>query len=278
MSEGSLNQNREEKVLEEFELGAELQSIVEQRMLPSRITQKIGEKLKEKNVRVTRNQLYKLVEKLQIALHTNPFQLSNQPEQLKRTENISSINDEKKTWNETTPYAMDMKKLVETVDHLSERLKVIEATQIEGVKGATGHFVKTKDIKNFEPGDILGGEMRPLEQIPNDPESIVVIMKWLQYLVEKIGKNNLPDVLGYYVDIGWISDDVRLDLISYSKGIIEEPMQTGERTAHLPTRDHLQSLLFIQKLKGVQLDDRFLSKIERDMEKIIKSLEGYQLK
>jgi flagellar protein FlaD len=133
-------------------------------------------------------------------------------------------------------------------------------------------------VKGLETDDILAEEIQPLEQIPSDPENIVVIMKWLQYLVEKVGKNNLPDVLGYYVDIGWISDDVRLDLISYSKGIIEEPSQKGTHTTHLPTRDHLQSLLFIQKLKGVQLDERFLSKIERDMEKMAKSLEGYQLK
>jgi archaellum component FlaD/FlaE len=278
MSEGDINQNREEKILEEFEFNAELRNIINQCLLPPRIAQKIGEKLKEKNIKITKNQLYRLVEKLQIALQSNPSQSSNQSEHLKRTENISLQTDEKKICNDAVPYTMDMKKLVETVDHLSERLKAIEGTQLEGVKGASGHFVKTKDIKNFEPDDIFSGEMRPLEQTPNDPESIVVIMKWLQYLVEKIGKNNLPDVLGYYVDIGWISDDVRLDLISYSKGIIEEPIQTGGRPSHLPTRDHLQSLLFIQKLKGVQLDDRFLGKIERDMEKIIKSLEGYPLK
>jgi flagellar protein FlaD len=103
-------------------------------------------------------------------------------------------------------------------------------------------------------------------------------MKWLQYLVDRTGKNNLPDTLGYYVDIGWISEDVRLDLINYSKGITEEPAQTGTHPPFLPTKDHLQSLLFIQKLKGIQLDDRFLIKIERDMEKIVKSLEGYPLK
>jgi flagellar protein FlaD len=171
-----------------------------------------------------------------------------------------------------------MKTLVEAVEQLSERIKVMEENRIEGVKGVTGKLVKTKDIKTFEQADILGEDMQPLEHIPSDPESIVVIMKWLQYLVEKIGKNNLPDVLGYYVDIGWISDDVRLDLISYSKGITGEPAQAGTQSSHLPTRDHLQSLLFIQKLKGLQLDERFLSKIERDMEKMVKSLEGYQLK
>jgi len=274
MSEGEQNQNKGEKLLEEFEIGAELTAIVERNLLPSKITQKIGEKIKEKNIKITKDQLYKLVEKIQSALRTYTSSSPSQPEHLKKEQ----AKEEKKSWNDISVQTTDMKRLVETVEHLNERLKVIEEQRIDGVKGVTGKLVKTKDIKTLEPADILGGEMQPLEQIPNDPESIVVIMKWLQYLVDKAGKNNLPDVLDYYVDISWISDDVRYDLLSYSKGITEELAQAGARTSHLPTRDHLQSLLFIQKLKGVQLDERFLGKIERDMEKMVKSLEGYQLK
>jgi flagellar protein FlaD len=278
MSEGNQNQNNGEKPLAENEISVELNTLIEQQMLPPRIAQKIGEKIKEKNVRITKNQLYRLIEKLQIALRSTTPSSSSQSEQAKRIDGILSTKGEKKIWDDSPSQPMDMKKLVEAVDNLSERLKIIEENRIEGVKGITGRIVKTRDVKGLETDDILAEEIQPLEQIPSDPENIVVIMKWLQYLVEKVGKNNLPDVLGYYVDIGWISDDVRLDLISYSKGIIEEPSQKGTHTTHLPTRDHLQSLLFIQKLKGVQLDERFLSKIERDMEKMAKSLEGYQLK
>lgn len=266
MSEGDITQKNGEKPLEEFEIGAELNSIIEQHMLPPRIAQRIGEKLKEKNIKITKNQFLKLVEKIQIVLRTNAPLTSNQPEQ------------QKKTGYDPLVQTTDMKKLAETIEHLNERLKVIEDNRIEGVKGVSGKLIKTKDIKTLQPAEILEDGIQPLEQIPSDPESIVVIMKWLQYLVDKTGKNNLPDILGYYVDINWISDDVRLDLIGYSKGITEEPAQTTTRSPHLPTRDHLQSLLFIQKLKGVHFDDRFLIKIELDMEKMAKSLQGYQLK
>jgi archaellum component FlaD/FlaE len=276
MSEG--DQNRGERLLEELEVAAELATIIERNMLPQRIIQRIGEKIKEKNIRVTKDQLYKLVEKIQSALRSYTPSTSRDPEQPKKAEPLTPLKEEKRPWNGTAVQTTDMKQLVEAVEKLGERIKVIEENRIEGVKGVTGKLVNTKDIKTLEPADILGEDMQPLEHIPSDPESIVVIMKWLQYLVDKIGKNNLPDVLGYYVDIGWISDDVRLDLISYSKGIIGEPAQAVTQSSQLPTRDHLQSLLFIQKLKGLQLDERFLSKIERDMEKMVKSLEGYQLK
>ncbi|HUT00189.1 MAG TPA: FlaD/FlaE family flagellar protein [Candidatus Thermoplasmatota archaeon] len=276
MSEG--DQNQGEKLLEEFEVGGELNIIVEQDILPQKIAQRIKEKLKEKNIRVTKNQLYKLVEKIQRSLHTLITTSPNQTEQSKKMGTSTLLKEEEKTFHDSTIQTTDMRQLVEAVEQLNERIKIIEENRIEGVKGVTGKLVKTKDIRAFEPSDILNENMQPLEQIPSDPESIVITMKWLQYLVDRTGKNNLGDALGYYVDIGWISEDVRLDLINYSKGITEEPTQAGAHLPHLPTRDHLQSLLFIQKLRGFQLDDRFLSKIERDMEKIVKSLEGYQQK
>ena len=170
---------------------------------------------------------------------------------------------------------MDMKKLLETIEHLDSRIKIIEHIQLEECKGVNGTLVKNKDVRSFDPTGMFEENLQPLQHIPNDPESIVIIMKWLQYLVDRLGKNNLGDALGYYVDIGWISEDVRFDLLNYSKGITEGPTQNGQHPAYLPAKDHLQSLLFIQKIKGVQLDDRFLNRIERDMEKIIKSLEGH---
>ena len=164
------------------------------------------------------------------------------------------------------------------MEKLNQRITVVEEHNLQGVNAVSPRLVKTRDIRTVEPAPLLEDSLQTLEQLSNDPESIVVVMKWLQYLVDKTGKTNLPNILGYYVDIGWISDNVRLDLIDYSKGLVEEPTPTAPRSSQLPTRDHLQSLLFIQKLKGVQLDERFIDKIERDMEKMVKSLEGYQVK
>lgn len=274
MSEG--DQNTEEKILEDIEIAVELTALVERNMLPQKIAQKIGEKLKERKIRVTKNQLYKLIEKIQTALRDYPLQYQTQPGQKNNTQ--TSTKEGEKSWNDTTISTTNMQSLVQVVEQLSERIRVLETNQMEGIKGITGKLVKTRDIKTLIPTDILGQDIQPLERIPNDPESIVVLMKWLQYLVDKVGKNNLPDILGYYVDIGWISDDVRLDLIDYSKGITDVQNQANPPSSHLPSKDHVQSLLFIQKLKGAQLDDRFLNKIERDMEKIVKSLEGYPLK
>ena len=259
-----------EKITEKFEIDNELSIIIEKNMLPPRIAEKIGEKIKENNIKISKEQLYKLVEKIQSVMsgHIKPIQ--------------SKHKEYGKNEITTDEESADMKKLVEAVEQLEERIKTIEENRLEGVKGVTGKLVKTGDIMIAEKIDtpLHEEEMHPLLEIPNDPESIIVLMKWLQYLVDKIGKTHLPDVLGYYVDIDWISDDVRLDLIKYSKGVTEEGSKTATRkeSSNLPTRDHLQSLLFIQKLKGIQLDERFMRRIDREMEKMTKSLDDYQPK
>ncbi|RLF29128.1 MAG: hypothetical protein DRN05_02385 [Thermoplasmata archaeon] len=263
----------QEKTLEEHELEKELTNIATKNILPQKIADKLKEKIKEKNVKISKKQLYTLVEKIK---NTIPNY---------KTIETNTETNRKKTDETTTPAAMpekymDMKKLVETVEELKNRITTIEQNQIEWKKENTIKTVTTKDIKTLdETKTTLQEEIQPLTEIPNDPESIIVLMKWLQHLVDKVGKKHLPEILGYYVDIGWISDDVRLSLIEYSKGITEEKNNGPKKeTPNLPTRDHIQSLLFIQKLKGKQLDERFMNKIDREMEKITKSLETYPFK
>ena len=263
MNEGEKNQ--EERLLEEQEVHAELTAIVEKNALPQKIAQRILEKLKDKNIKITTSQLYILIDRIQNLLQSSPLM---KHEQFQRKEQETIIDS-------TALKTDDMKKLIEAVEQLTRRITIIEENQIHGVKNTSGTLIKTTDIKTPDQLHIFDGNMQPLQHIPQDPESIVVIMKWLQYLVDKIGKNNLAETLGYYVDIGWISEDARFDLINYSKGITEEPSQITTDMPQLPAKDHLQSLLFIQKIRGINLDDRFLSRIERDMDKIIRNLDEY---
>ncbi len=254
---------------EKFDIDLELKSILEKNMLPARIIDRIGKKIKESNISISKEQLYELVTKIQLILQNY-------------SKNKQTVTAEKKTEQkppiQPPEETQDMRKLVETVEELKEKIKAIEEQRLDSIKGVTGQLVKTKDIMKA-PQEIAESDepMQPLEQIPNDPESIVVLMKWLQYLVDKLGKNNLPDVLSYYVDIEWITDDVRLDLIEYSKGITDETTP-GKEPHNLSTKDHIQSLLFIQKLKGKHLSERFIWKIDREMEKMAKSLTNHHFK
>jgi len=251
-----------------FNLDAELSIIIKNNILPRRIVEKIGEKIKENKIKINKEQLYKLVDKIQ-----NVIQSKNGINQ-----NIG-INTPDQKIEQISVTSSDMEKLVESIEKLKDRIKNIEENNLKDFESGKNRFVETKDIKILNKGNEVNlEEIEPLLELTNDPESVVVLMKWLQYLVDKLGKDNLPDVLSYYVDIDWISDDVRLDLIKYSKGITCDKDSIKKIPANLSTKDHIQSLLFIQKLKGQQLDDRFIWKIDREMEKMAKSLDGYQLK
>jgi len=198
-------------------------------------------------------------------------------QQKNKIEKITTLKEDTKT-PASTNIEMDMQQLLQTVDNLKERLEDIEKRNLEAVKDVANNIVKTDDMKLPKTIEISEDELKPLEELTNDPESIVVSMKWLQYLVDNVGKVNLPDILGYYVDINWITDDVRLDLIGYSKGITTKSDDSTKKISNMSTRDHIQSLLFIQKLKRKQLDERFIMKIDREMEKIAKSIDNFQFK
>ncbi|MDW7732057.1 MAG: FlaD/FlaE family flagellar protein [Methanolobus sp.] len=109
-----------------------------------------------------------------------------------------------------------------------------------------------------------------LENIRTDPTSVVVLLNWIEFLMERVGRNNLMDALDYYVDIGWISEDVRSEVMAYARGIdyyVEKP------TWRLLPEDHTKSLLFVERLCGRKIDRNMLSSIDREMSKVKHGLE-----
>jgi flagellar protein FlaD len=114
-----------------------------------------------------------------------------------------------------------------------------------------------------------------LNEIPLDAQSTVILMKWLQYLIDKLGKSQASDVLNFYADVGWITEDIKYDLLKYIKGITDEKPQEGkEKNRKITSKEHIHSLLFIQKLKGKNIDD-FLWKVDQDLEKFFKNIEDH---
>ena len=268
------------KASDNFDISTELSTLVAENVIPSKIAERLEKKLKEKKIKLTREQFNTLIEKITTIMRTySKFdhvkkedkgkQMQTQPLEIKTDTN--------------------MQKLVETIEKLEERIANIE-TEVLGKEGKQGEIdtpkiVTTEDIK--VPGEdtsVSNKEWRvdPLTEIPNDPESVIIIMKWLQYLIDRCGRKNLSNILDYYVDIGWITPDVKISLIDYSQGITEETKKSENTrvrdAAELPSRDHIQSLIFIQKLKGRELDRHFIERIDSEINRITKKLDNYQFK
>lgn len=113
-----------------------------------------------------------------------------------------------------------------------------------------------------------------LERIPTDMVSTMMVLKWLGFLIDRVGMQNLENVLEFYYGIGWISEDVLNSLMKYSEGIRPHPREPEWRPdERLTIRDHLVSLLFIERLRGVKITREVLDSVEREMRLIGKILD-----
>ncbi|VVB92281.1 Chromosome partition protein Smc [uncultured archaeon] len=116
------------------------------------------------------------------------------------------------------------------------------------------------------------GNGAKLSYLDNRAETSIIMLNWIEFLLEKVGRNNLNDILEYYIEIGWISEDVSIKMMNYANGIdyyVERP------TWKLLPEDHAKSLMFIEQLTGKKIDKNMYSKLERDVEKVIRGNEIY---
>jgi archaellum component FlaD/FlaE len=263
--------DRMENNSRDFDLKSELSNLVEKKIITSKIANKLEIKLKEKNVKLTKNQFHALVEKIINAIKNYPkFEQQYTKDDLKQPIRADMKTDE------------DMQKLIDTIQKLELRITNIETGQKN--KKIQSPIMVTQDeitIPGEEQPSIKEWNLNPLVEIPNDPESIIILMKWLQYLIDKCGRSNLSTILDYYVDIGWLSQDAKITLIDYSHGITEENIRSdiSKRLINdLPSKDHIQSFLFIQKLKGMNFDKHFIEKIDNEVIRLTKKVDNYRFK
>ena len=268
--------DRKKNISEDFDIKSELSTLVENKVISPKVADKLEEKLKEKKVKITKDQLNVLVEKIKDAI-----------------KNYSKFEEhfikEEKTPIPTEEITDDnMLKLTETLEKLEERIAKIEAGQTGKGKQGITRDKKTPTMVTQDEIKLLDGEepsvrewnIDPLLEIPGDPESIIILMKWLQYLIDKCGRSNLSAILDYYVDVGWISQDAKITLIDYSQGITEKVniAENKKIITDLPSKDHIQSFLFIQKLKGLRFDKHFIERIDNEISRLTKKLDNYHFK
>lgn len=137
-----------------------------------------------------------------------------------------------------------------------------------------------------------------LAYIPHDYLTLVLVMRWIEFLFERVTRERMSLVLDYYVDVGWISEDVKSEIMSYARGEMqdvtkymgqEEVREDVFRDLPPPTAapykkvedwrlsadDHLKSLLFVQKIAGLEVDKDRLNSLEQNISKFKESLEGF---
>lgn len=105
-----------------------------------------------------------------------------------------------------------------------------------------------------------------LTKISNEPSFVMLMLKWLDFLLERAGYMGMIKVLLYYEDLGWISEAVRGRMIKYSRDLGAEKKYAKGKG--LTVRDHIVSLYFITKLQGIKLDAGIYSSVVGELENL----------
>ncbi len=171
----------------------------------------------------------------------------------------------------------DLKKMVESnvvneqalIEKVAGQVQEHIKPAIKSGQGISPVPQETKVVQQTTESRNNGDQNVRLASLDDRPETSVILLNWIQFLMEKVGRNNLIDILEYYIEIGWISQDVCSIMMDYANGIdyyVERP------TWKLLPEDHTKSLLFIEQLKGKKID-RSLQKLGRDIDKLTHSSE-----
>jgi flagellar protein FlaD len=266
-----------------FDLKTELSALVENKVISPKIAEKLEQKISEKNIKLDKDNLNILVSKIKDTMK-NFSKFEQTTKKSKQEKAVQPIN--KKTEEDMLNLIQKIEKLEQKINNfeninLNKDINLGKKDDIIDETKQSPKFVTQEDIKvpNFIEGDSSGLAKDPLTQLPNDPESIIVLMKWLQHLIDKCGHVNLSKILDYYVDIDWITPDVKINLLDYSLGITEDKGKEDtikKKISDLPSKDHIQSYIFIQKLKGNQFDKHFIDRIDNDISRITKKISEYK--
>lgn len=292
-------QGEETNAKKDFDLQLELSSLVADQIIPQSIAEKLEKKLIEKQLDITKDQLYALAEKIHSLIQrykengSLPDEVSS--EQIDNSNEIqNTINDinsdQESVSSSSSSNEMDSEaaeEFMNKIDELQQKIDELEQEkQFEDEQQDKQHQQIDNNEFQIPYNEATSTEQLtadPLKMIPTNPESIIVLMNWLQYLVNRCGHDNLADVLDYYVEVDWITDDVKISLLEYATGITagkhsknnSSSNKNEEKTADLPSKDHIQSYLYIQRLKGRKFEKHFVERINGELARIEKKVDTY---
>jgi archaellum component FlaC len=137
------------------------------------------------------------------------------------------------------------------IPRLQSREKVVKPTSDDDIEE-----VEEVEEKGFQDiGDIFDEveEEEDFDQVsgPLDLESEEWILRWTKFLIDNVGKEGLERTLDYYVDLGWIDEDLIEKVLEIARGTMgpKVPAEGKKATWRMDAEDHIRSLEFIRKIR-----------------------------
>ncbi|MHB8361084.1 MAG: FlaD/FlaE family flagellar protein [Thermoplasmataceae archaeon] len=168
--------------------------------------------------------------------------------------------------------AQKEKSLVGKVDKLFDEISAIEKMLSPG-KPQNNTQVSEKKETDKKPKLVVKPFLSPkLENIGEDVVSLVIALRWLEFLLDNYGPENTLDVLDYYENLGWISSTVKEQMTRFTKmtGMLG-PIQ--EYKVKPTIQDHVITMLFIEKLNGEDVNRELIETLEREFRSLKKGVD-----
>ena len=228
--------------------------------IPSVVLERIAERLKDE--RITEEDLKKLIQRLEESYTQPERRLETIEKRLEKMENVISSLEE---------FLRSQIRREEVKEAEKETITAEE----EKIEGGVSKEEKREEIKEIAVKEekiskevVTEGGPRLRKITPNLVNDIVV-MRWIEFMIERVGSENLPRLLEYYVDINWISEEVMNTILNYARGFSsQKESYEVKRLVDLNATDHIRSLLFIEKLRGNPINRALLMSLEREIAKI----------
>jgi len=152
------------------------------------------------------------------------------------------------------------------------------------------------ELGEEQKASMMFGGKPILTSIKHDYLTLVLVMRWIEFLLERTIRDRLSLVLDYYRDVGWITDEVKSEILSYARGEMQDvtkyltqeeakdilPGDVSPNASYkkvdewrLSADDHLKSLLFIMKIADINVDRDKLNSLEQTIQKFKEDLKNF---
>ncbi|NPA76775.1 MAG: hypothetical protein GXN93_03400 [Candidatus Diapherotrites archaeon] len=117
--------------------------------------------------------------------------------------------------------------------------------ELEGKPVARPPAPAPKVVPKDRPIPAAAGAVYLLDHVDlGNVRVIETLIDWVQFLLSKVGQEGIDDVIQYYQEINWITEDVANILRSYARGMRVEGSQ-----GYMMPEDHAKSLDYITRIK-----------------------------
>jgi archaellum component FlaD/FlaE len=127
-----------------------------------------------------------------------------------------------------------------------------------------------------------------LADVPDDTAATVHLLRWIDYLLHRVKRERIMQLMCYYEEIGWIGPRAKEKILGMTRGILQDASSfaPGEEFLEdvedvcpdpgthrineyrLTASEHMRSLMYINKIRGGQMDRAIMGAWSSEFEEL----------